>query len=915
METLEVPVNLSIVGQNSLLFTGGGKTEVIPFPVRPFKLVSMNSNYAGTERVQLIGGGEAFIGKEEFAVIPVSSSSGKRAARPLVDYVLELVKEHPKEVRNLVPQVIAPYPLFLDIETTSTELHFSKAERDQILSVQLKYRDSPGVIFLNDKLTPQCEVDMLMQALAYIKLSPSDNMADFIVGYFINRFDIPYLKTRIKVNSRYAPELWEAYQDLSRAPKDSRGLRLPISYPNWMFGGRTDDEEVDFVPGLLNLDLFVHAKVDPTLATLPSRGLKAAAAAYGAAVSDLTVEEKRDMGALLKRDPDRFMAYANGDITITEHLYNIYETRLVAAANLLTCPLMLIHRMTSGQKSYVALYRECRASGYFSLKKNEERYNHLYGEAEKYQGALVACYRKGYFPNTIYLDCKSMYPNIMHDFNVSYDRYTLDDLIHYEKWDTIKHPDDACSQKPLVSSVYDPPSIVSFGPPHKRTVYVPDDNYKLVLKYTFDFTTDGFVRRMINYYNGVRDAFKKKSKEFLTKYRETNDEKYKYEYMIYDSAQAEAKVINNTFYGIQGNRYYDMADLPAAIFVTSMGRWLMTEMVKLFGKKAIIELDTDGLLLDKQHFNMSIDDINASLRRRISEFFGIPESSMNFLLEFEDEGSVYMYKRKNYILRKNSDPTTLYPKGSSFKGYDKAKILHRAVRILSDAVMFHAQDGSTYLKSLAEARDIHGVYSREGKEPFKFSKTLKKNLNDYKGYKNAEAAIFNINIDPSQLRLKQLKASAIQWISGVYSGDDPKIKKRKAELCSSIRGCKNEDQLRAVAKFLAGNQSEEDRTKRIYYVMDMIERLQKSGKQVEIDDTIEYYYTMTKEQYTLESEMTIDTKLNFRKYQDEIENIIDRFTYADPRRISLSFEDLMEEDDEEEISVVILDEEEEEENV
>jgi hypothetical protein len=126
------------------------------------------------------------------------------------------------------------------------------------------------------------------------------------------------------------------------------------------------------------------------------------------------------------------------------------------------------------------------------------------------------------------------------------------------------------------------------------------------------------------------------------------------------------------------------------------------------------------------------------------------------------------------------------------------------------------------------------------------------------------------------------------------------VKKRRSEISKSIRSCKTEDQLRAVAKFLAGNQSEDDRNKRVYFAITMIERLQRQGVQVEVDDSIEYYYTMTGEQYTLESEMTPDTKLNFRKYQEEIENIIDRFSYADPRRISLSFGDLMEKDDDEE---------------
>ena len=899
MGHLEVPVSLSTVGQSSLLYTGGGTTTVIPFPVNPFKIVEVPKEYTGAERVNLIGGGETYIGKESYPVIPVSSSLGKKSAIHTVDYVLELVKEYPDRLRAMVTGNIDPYPLFLDIETTSTELHFSKAERDQILSIQLKYLDSTSVIFLNESLTQSGEIDMLFQFIDYVKMSPTGKQPDFIVGYFINRFDIPYIKTRIRMLTPRSTRLGIAFEGLSRAPKDPLGRVLPIRYPGWLYSGRHEDEEVDLAPGIVNLDLFVHAKADQTLATLPSKGLKAAGGAYGATVYDLSVEEKRDMAGLLKRDRDKFLKYANGDIDLTEYLYKIYENRLVAAANLLSCPVTMVHRMTSGQKSYIALYRECRKSGYYSLAKNEYRYSHLYAEADKYQGALVACYRKGYFPETVYLDAKSLYPNIMHDFNISYDRYKLLELITYENWEAEKKkfPANVKEQKTLVSSIDILPYITSYGLPDKRIVYIPDDNYHMVFKYEVDFLTDGFIKRMINHYNGVRDQFKKKSKEYLAKFRETNDPAYKIQYMNYDSTQSEAKIINNTFYGIQGNKYYDMADLPAAVFVTAMGRWIMTEMVRAFGKRAIIEIDTDGLLLDKRYVTSSIEDINILVRNKIMEFFGVPVEKMNFLLEFEEEGSVYMYKRKNYILRKNSDPNTLYPKGSSFRGYDKAKVLHRAVRLLSDAVMFKSDDKDAYTRALAEARDIHGIYAREGRAPFKFTKTLKKTMSEYKGYKNAETVIFNINIDTTQPLLKQYKSNAIKWVSIAYSGTDPKVKNRASELRSSIRSCKTEDQLRAVAKHLSSIQSPEDRNKRIYFVTDMVERMQRAGRKVEIDDSIEYYYTMTKEQYSLESEMIDGVKLNFRKYQDDIENIITRFSYADPRRISLSFDDMMEDDD------------------
>jgi len=900
MGALEVPVTLGVVGQNRLYCSGGGTFKIIPLPVKPFRIVEASDTVEGAQFVKLVGGGSAYINKEEFDTIPASAGAGTKVARLTMDYVLELIKEHPDKVRELLDNSIDPYPIFLDIETMSTDTHFSKAERDQILSIQLKYRDHDTKVFLNRKMTRESEVDMLMETLDYMTVSPSGKSPDFVVGYFINKFDTPYIKTRVRLNSKYAPELSKAMVAMGRGPVDEFGRRGTISYPRWTFSGMNDREDIEFSPGLPNLDLFVHVKTDQNLVTLPNKGLKAVTIAYGGTVFDISSDEKSSMDELLLNDTERFMTYAKSDISATEFLYDIYETRLVAASNLLTCPISMVHRMSSGQKSYLALYRECRKNSYFALTRNEKRYEDLYKEADKYQGAIVDCYRRGYFDKTVYLDAKSLYPNIMHDFNISYDRYRVTGEIPYDKWPEEFEglPEDANIQMPLDQKMEITPCIVSFGPVSSRTIYVPDDNYETVFKFECDFSSDGFIRKMIDHYNGVRDEFKKRAKEYQKEYRETNDANIKRLYMNYDAIQAEAKIVNNTFYGIQGNRYYDIADLPAAIFVTSMGRWTMTEMVRLFGKKAIIEIDTDGLLLDRNHIEVDIGKLNSIIRKRTSDFFGIPEKDLNFLLEFEDEGSVYMYKRKNYILRKDSDPTKLYPKGSSFKGYDKAEILHRAVGVMADAIMFRSADPQEYMKALAKARDIHGVYKREGRGPFKFSKTLKRHLSEYKGYRNAEAAIFNLNIDPTKSRMPQLKQNAIDWISLAFSGSDKSTKERAKELKSSVRSCRNEDQLRAVAKHLTSMQPAADRKKGVYFIMDIIERMQKNGQTVEVDDTIEYYYTLTKEQYTLESEMTPETKLNLRKYQDEIESVIERFSFADPRRIALSFDDLLMNDEE-----------------
>lgn len=908
---LEVPVGIYATNTERLLVVGGGTYQYVDWPIQPFKLTRESHPSEHAEHVKLIGGGEAYVGLEYMERIPLTLRPGQKMELPSLDYPLELLKEFPEKVEAMVEVLrqsgdaepgIEPYPMFLDIETASTEEHFPKAERDQIIAIQVKFLDTEEFILINDMQKATAEATMIMQFLELCETSPTGKSPDFIVGFNLNKFDIPYLKTRIAILRRKYPEIGRKYDGLSRIPLKTSGGEIKLFYPSWIFSGKQQVEHLDFCPGLLNLDLFLHAKTDQAMAQLPSRGLKNAAKTYGCTVFDLAIEEKKNMAELLKSDRARFIEYSKSDIIATEYLYNVYKTRLIASSNLLRCPMSMVHRMTSGQKSYLVLYRECRKNGYYSLTRNEERYQTLYDRAEKYQGALVACYHRGYFPRTVYLDAKSMYPNIMHDFNVSYDRYVLDAIIDYDDWEEERKniPQDASVQPALINYEDGDPCITAYGKATDKTIYIPDDNYRVVLKFRFDLVTDGFVRRMINHYNGVRDEFKRKAKESNKKFKETGERQYQIDYMNYNSTQAEAKIINNTFYGVQGNRYYDVADLPAAIFVTALGRWLMTEMVRLFGKKAIIEIDTDGLLLNQEFFDMDIKEINKTLRSKINDFFGVPAGKMNFLLEFEDDGSVYMYKRKNYILRKNSDSTKLYTKGSAFKGYDKAKVIQRAVRIVSDAVMFRSAEPDAYRKACIQARDVESIFQEKGIQPFKFTKTLKKNPEQYKGYRSVETIVMAVDHTGTEKDiLAAMKQRAMAWLDTVFGKKRPNKRNRGDRFRELVKSCKNGEQLKHVLSMMAYAQPKQDRANSYYFMLDLIMRLQQKGRTVEADDVLEYYYTATKEQYTLADDMQSDTRIAFERYLDDIDAIIDRFSHADPRKKSLNLFDMLESDDDE----------------
>jgi len=871
---LKVPVTIFMVNNNKLGVSGGGEYYETDFPILPYEYIENVDDIENYEEYNLIGGGKAKISKCEYQVMPMKSIANGRIQVPAIDYTLQLIKDHPDIIESLSKE-ITPYPMFLDIETASSvdsrgKRRFSKSDKDPIVSIQLKFPDTETIVLVNEN--GKMEKDILLQFLQYCISSPTGKSPDICVGYNNVRFDGPYTHTRLKILGLIS--------ELSKASKV--GPENRINYPNWQIKpfGRKDTDVMDISGGVPMVDLYHFAKTDVTLSKLPSRTLKNVAEFYGSeTVADLSTEEKGDMMGLLQRDRDKFMWYATSDIVQTEYLWDTYKYRLIGASNLLSCPLSMVHWMSSGQKSYLALYREAKANKYFSLVTNGKRYNELYSRAEKYQGATVGCFKKGYFGNTIYLDAASMYPNIMDDFNISYDRYELEETIEYEQW--YKDRDIVWTPNIPLDNMEIRPAVEAHGPPNNKIIYIPDDNYHIILKTRINLIDDGFMRILINKYNNIRKGYKTQMK------RNKHDEKIR---AMYDSYQAEAKIINNTFYGIQGNKYYETADLPAAIMITALGRWIMSEMIVMFGDK-VISVDTDGLLLDRSNLTLSIEEINDTLRKRINSYFGVPLEKMKFALEFEGAGSVYMYKMKNYILRENStegEAGKLIHKGSAFVGYGAAPVVKRAVKLMGEAVMHYPGDGEAFDNAYNNALDIKNLPDSD----FMFSRTIRKRIEDYKSYNSID--IFVENFESSGIERNDFstkKKRVITWIKNTYRNMDT-ISKKMAKM---VRECKNNSQLDFVIRFVSEAKHDGERAAASNMMLDMLLDQLSKGVIIEEDDVIQYYYTLSSNRYTLIDDMDQSVVIHKEKYAKEIKRILDRFRYADPRFSALDFASFMDE--------------------
>ena len=1246
---LEVPASIMVVSEDSrggigLYICGGGAHTVVPLPVTPYRWVEVSeenrSSVTDIRKVKLFGRTrrETYIGKQESETVPLTRD------REMLqfDYILQVILDYPEKIRELVTPLggpLEPFPLFIDIETASDDSGKSSLTDGEILSVQLKYPERDQIFLYQNS---QCsEMQLLRDLMEVILKDPvSGKSPDFVCGFNCNMFDVPFIDKRL---ARYGL-LQEWAGKLNRLKKGK------VHWPFWMRSARGKNAKPEHTytsAGIGNLDLYIHAKSDPNLADLPSRGLKPTSIKYGGTdVEDLSKEEKRNMKAVFVNHFEKFKKYALSDIYQTELVYDVYSKRVIAMANQLSTSMLLTHRMSSGQQSFVPLYREVCANGFFPLQDNNTRYGDIYDRAKKYEGALVACRRTGYFNETIYVDCKcihpdtevltstgykrigdvregerlysdrgygkvayvtaakrhslvtittksgntitvseehrfpvymkhnkhgysekdeitvkragdlsesdlllecynytfegaeptvssamtdtalllgiydaegymyegtrtrirhdrhdslqfdvrytqisftihvkeqklrdqiimlmethtrgkasvlcregkntlvlqygdhevfdrfrnvlpkqevllqsrrmcaaylrglfsgdgtynrarrtvtlvqssvnkhiidlahkclvrcgiphsvsapqkaiavakdpaestehlryiieiptlyvplymkqigfiedkhvpdnlpltkpkqyvregyqitgirsivrrtqetemvdltmenqeypyffanhilthnSMYPNIMYDFNLSPDRYEVVEILTFDDY----------SEK----YGYHEYVLRAEGPLNARIIDIPDNNYRTVFRIVIDLTEDGYMRRLIRKYNGIRDEYKRHMKS----YEGNTTPEGAVQYRIYDAIQFMAKIINNTFYGLQGNRYYGVGDLPIAIFITAMGRWIMSTMINYFGD-AVIGVDTDGILLDVNDLvlkdesrSKAIRTINDDLRRMISEKFAVPLSDMKFELEFEGEGSVYMYKEKNYFLRKNryeretgkrildgKDKATI--KGSSFKGYNKAPVLRRAVEIMARSIMFNQR--RDFEDSWKECLAIDNLDI----EMFQFSQTVRRNAADYKNksmFTHVYSSVDFSSTKTAKEAFTQMKRAARDYLKSVLKDQKWEDRDYYRSLLISSRSLQQlHIAIRSIDTFCGT-------LKTPHFMVELMRRRSCLGKQARIDDTIEYFYS-AKGGFVLAEEVTSKHDIDIERYRKEIEKLLIRFKYADP---------------------------------
>jgi DNA polymerase I len=440
----------------------------------------------------------------------------------------------------------APFKvLSLDIETTAKEGR-PNPEKDKIIIVSLSfyppYKEKDTLVLVarptkaNDNTQVFMDEKSMLEEL--IKIIDSYD-PDFIVGYNINSFDLPFLHRRFKENKIF-PSLGRT----TDKPLLSKKLREDTYRNNIL--GRVIVDVYEIVKelsekGFIRLKRYSLDDVGRALVGEGKIEIK-----HGEIEK---IWEENDVDRMLK-----LIEYSRRDAVLTLRIF--LEKRLVEKYIELSkvCGLLLQDVLDGGEAARIEslLLREFNKRGFVlpnkpdnkeMLRRKEER------EVRGFKGAIVLEPKVGlYTTPIIYFDFKSMYPTIYINFNICPTTWVVD-----ERKDVIVSPYGAKFVKPEIRR--------------------------------------GIIPQIVEFLINERDKVKKEMK------KEKDEEKR----FLLDAKQEALKRVANAFYGYTGYLRGRVYVLDIANSITSYGRYYI-ETTKNLVEKAnkdweVIYGDTDSIMV------------------------------------------------------------------------------------------------------------------------------------------------------------------------------------------------------------------------------------------------------------------------------------------------------------------------------
>ena len=459
------------------------------------------------------------------------------------------IKVEARDLKRIEKEHLLPQFKYLsfDIEVIS-ERGIPNPEKDKIAIISLAfnppYKGHKSLILVR-KRVPQTngiiscidERDLLLRFKKII----NEYDPDFIVGYNINNFDIPFLLTRMRVN--------KIRRDLGRC-RDKNATSQKISKEKYR----------NRIPGRIVVDVYEIIKNDAKkgLIKLKRYGL-------GDVAEYFVGERKIDIAH------SEIPKYWNGSVEMVLKLIEYARKDAELALKILMKAEMLdkfiaIARVTGlllqdvieggeSQRIENLLLREFNKRNYvLPLKPNQEEISKRTKEREKRElkGAIVLEPIVGLHTSpVVYLDFKSLYPSIMITYNICPTTFIIDES-EIDERDIIVAPSGA--------------------------------------KFISQKIREGIIPRIVRQLIKERDEVKKEMK------REKDPIRKKHLY----NSQYALKVVANAFYGYMGYIRARLYILDIANAITSYGRFWITKIKDIIEKKTpykVIYGDTDSVMV------------------------------------------------------------------------------------------------------------------------------------------------------------------------------------------------------------------------------------------------------------------------------------------------------------------------------
>jgi len=576
----------------------------------------------------------------------------------------------------------APFKILsIDIETTAKEGR-PDPKIDKVIMISLAFnppfkgKDSLVLISKPVKANDYSQVFVDEKSMLEEFLRIVDNYdPDFIVGYNINSFDLPFLNKRFEENKIF-PTLGRANDKPLLSRKMENGYRNHII-------GRVIVDVYEIVKefgekGFIKLKRYSLDEVGKLL--------------VGEGKIDIKKSEiEKIWESKNEEDIIRLVEYCRRDSALALRIF--MEKRLIEKYIEISkvCGLLLQDVLDEGEASKIEnlLLREFNKRGFVlpnkpdnkeMMKRKEER------EVKGLKGAIVLEPKVGlYTTPVVYLDFKSMYPTIYINFNICPTTWVSDN----EAKDVVVSPYGARFVKPEI-----------------RRGIIPQ-----------------IVEFLINERDKVRNEMKNEK-----------DEERRF---LLDAKQEALKRIANAFYGYTGYIRARVYVLDIANSITSYGRYFIETTKKLVESTnkdwEVIYGDTDSIMVKVNASNIEeAFDIGKMIEKTINNYY---QGNMTAKIESVFKSFLIVAKKRYAGLAVEIEDGKIKEK-IVMKGIETVrkdwcglteKVLSKVLEFLLKAGSI--KDALEYVKNVI--KDLE-----EGKidiEELIITKSISRNLNEYKG--------------------------------------------------------------------------------------------------------------------------------------------------------------------------------------